>query len=199
MSKTNTIVLIKEKDQLEFIIPTKNPNSEFAPDGTGKLIQEYDFEDREFSATYIPSEQDWLKGLVILKIDDLDNKESMIIEIKLVEYLFPANISINSKKYLKFRKHDKFSDQKMDLHFSFKLFYVDSDNDEYILMERPKNVFGKSPSLSILLSDNIIEEIDYIQEAEFKLMIQLYSSSKDFLDCTLEVELDKRKEVILTE
>lgn len=189
-SKAQTVVLIKEKNQLEYVLPTNNPNTEFSPDGQGELIQIYNFKTKEFVASYKPSEDDWARGLVILKMDDHDSEVTTIIELKLVEYLFPANIFIKNGKYLKFKKYNSFLDKKIDLTFNFSLFYKDTNEEEYVLYERNDNKFSISPSVSVLLSDSIIEEIEMAKESGAKVLVKITSNSKDFLDCILEVELE---------
>jgi hypothetical protein len=189
-TRTENTVLIKEKDQFEYEVLCENPNSDIAPDGTGKLIQEYDFSTREFTAKYVPSDEDWTKGIVIIKVDDTLAETTTIIEIKLVEYIFPASIFIKDNKYLKFKKRDSIKERSLNLKFAFKLFYTNDEEEEFLLLERNNNILNHSPSVSILLSDNVINEIYYARKEKYPLLIQIMSNNKDYLDCTLEVPLD---------
>lgn len=183
-----TAILIKEKEQFSFLIPTKNHLCEFAPDGSGKLIQEFDFSNEDFKAIYVPSDADWAKGIVILKIIDTEADVSTIIEIKLVEYMFPANIVIHNDKYLKFKKYDKFKDVKMDLTFNFDLYYDDEDSSQCILMQRENVKFDSSLAVSILLPDSVLDEIALIKEHKFPLKISLTSDNPTFIPFIQEIE-----------
>jgi len=181
------VLLIKEKEQFNYLIPTTNPSCEFSPDGTGRLIQDFNFQTMEFSAIYIPSEEDWVKGIVIIKIDDDADDTTTIIELKLVEYVFPADIIITNNKFLKFKKYDRFKDVEVNLKFNFKMYYIDDEENEIILIERNNNTLNKAPSLTLLLSDNVTDEIKVINELKYDLKISLMSDAKGFLNSTQDV------------